>query len=42
MRIKWVDGHWEIVSATSGEFIQSADTWDEAVHDMIELQQNYR
>ena len=34
MIIKYVNGHYEIVSADSGQFIQSADTWDEAVSDM--------
>lgn len=37
MTIKYVNGHYEIVSADSGQFIQSADTWDEAVSDMEEL-----
>lgn len=37
MNIKYVNGHYEIVSADSGQFIQSADTWDEAVSDMEEL-----
>ena len=31
MHIKYVDGHYEIVSADNGQFIQSADTWDEAL-----------
>ncbi len=39
MNIKYVDGHYEIVSADSGQFIQSADTWDEALDDMKELLQ---
>lgn len=39
MVIKYVDGHYEIVSADSGQFIQSADTWDEALDDMKELLQ---
>lgn len=29
--IRYVDGHYEIVYEDSGEFLQSADTWDEAV-----------
>ena len=33
MHIKYVDGHYEIVSADNGQFIQSADTCD----DMKEL-----
>ena len=37
MIIRYVDGHYEIVSADSGQFIQSADTWDEALDDMKEL-----
>ena len=37
MIIKYVNGLYEIVSADSGQFIQSADTWDEAVSDMEEL-----
>ena len=37
MHIKYVDGHYEIVSADNGQFIQSADTWDEALDDMNEL-----
>ena len=37
MHIKYVDGHYEIVSADNGQFIQSADTWDEALDDMKEL-----
>lgn len=37
MIIKYVNGHYEIVSADSGQSIQSADTWDEAVSDMEEL-----
>ena len=36
MHIKYVDGHYEIVS-DNGQFIQSADTWDEALDDMKEL-----
>lgn len=39
MIIKWVDGHYEIVSADNGQFIQSADTWEEALDDMKELLQ---
>lgn len=39
MVIKYVDGHYEIVSAYSGQFIQSADTWDEALDNMKELLQ---
>ena len=39
MHIKYVDGHYEIVSADNGQFIQSADTWDEAVSDLEQLQQ---
>lgn len=39
MVIKYVDGHYEIVSADSGRFIQSADTWDEALDDVKELLQ---
>ena len=39
MIIKWVDGHYEIVSADNGQFIQSADTWEEALDDMKELSQ---
>lgn len=39
MVIKYVDGHYEIVSADSGQFIQSTDTWDEALDDMKELLQ---
>lgn len=39
MIIKYVDGHYEIVSADSDQFIQSADTWDEALDDMKELLQ---
>ena len=39
MVFKYVDGHYEIVSADSGQFIQSADTWDEAPDDMKELLQ---
>lgn len=37
MHIKYVDGYYEIVSADNGQFIQSADTWDEALDDMKEL-----
>ncbi len=37
MLIRYVGGHYEIVSADNGQFIQSADTWDEAVSDMEEL-----
>ena len=37
MIIKYVDGHYEIVSADNGQFIQSADTWDEALEGMKEL-----
>ena len=37
--MKYVVGHYEIVSADSGQFIQSADTWDEALDDMKELLQ---
>ena len=39
MVIKYVDGHYEIVSADSGQFIQSADTCDEALDDVKELLQ---
>lgn len=39
MVIKYVDGHYEIASADSGQFIQSANTWDEALDDMKELLQ---
>ena len=39
MFIRYVDGHYEIVSADNGRFIQSADTWDEALDDMKELSQ---
>lgn len=39
MVIKYVDGHYEIVSADSGQFSQSADTWDEALDNMKELLQ---
>ena len=39
MVIKYVDDHYEIVSADSGQFIQSADTWVEALDDMKELLQ---
>lgn len=39
MVIKYVDGHYEIVSADSGQFIQSADTWDEALDNIKELLQ---
>lgn len=39
MVIKYVDGHYEIVSADSGQFIQSVDTWDEALDDVKELLQ---
>ena len=39
MIIKYVDGHYEIVSADNGQFVQSADTWDEALDDMKELLQ---
>lgn len=34
MLIKYVNGHYEIVSEHDGQFIQSADTWDEAVSDL--------
>ena len=37
MEIRYVCGHYEIVSADSGRFLQSADTWDEALDDMREL-----
>ncbi len=37
MNIKYVDGHYEIVLADSGQFVQSADTWDEAVADLDDL-----
>lgn len=40
MYIKYINGHYEIVSADSGQFIQSADTWDEAISDMEELLKN--
>ena len=39
MIIKYVNGHYELVSADHGQFIQSADTWDEALDDMKELLQ---
>ena len=39
MNIKYVDGHYEIVSADSCQCIKSADTWDEALDDMKELLQ---
>ena len=41
MIIKYVNGHYEIVSEHDGQFIQSADTWDEAHHDLKELMTQY-
>lgn len=41
MHIKYVDGHYEIVSADNGQFIQSADTWDEALDDMHVTEKAY-
>ena len=38
MEIRYVNDHYEIISVDSGGFIQSADTWDEALDDMKELQ----
>ena len=40
MNIKYVDGHYEIVLADNGQFIQSADTWDEAVDELSMLSQS--
>lgn len=37
MIIKYVNGRYEIVSADNDQFIQSADTWDEAISEMEEL-----
>lgn len=39
MEIRYVNGHYEIVSVNDGSFVQSADTWDEALDDMKELNQ---
>ena len=38
MTIKYVNGHYEIVSADSGQFIQSADTWDGITGNTARLQ----
>jgi len=35
----YVNGHFEIISAQSGEFISSADTWDEAMDEIKEVAQ---
>lgn len=39
MFIRYVNGHYEIVRASDGSFISSADTWDEAVSDLNALEQ---
>lgn len=38
MTVRYVNGHWEVVYEDSGDFVCSADTWDEALNEIKSLQ----